>query len=341
MSKAAIFFNTRPAMERPSRIAWARAARWLALGAAGSLALLAGAAYPLSGLLVRPRSKHSSRLSRPHLANLIRRMGMEVEDIEFYSTDGTRIRGWWMEAGKRRATIVILHGASKNRTDVIRTALVLRRAGFNIGLFDGRGHGQSEGSFVTYGFHERHDAESILEYIVAEKGADRDRIGLAGESMGAAIALQVAARNERVRAVWADSPFASLTSAAGECARRVTRLPRVVLNPLLWATMQMAAYRGGFDAKGIAPLTLAGEIKCPVFLVHGSADRLIDVAHSKDIFKALGCAKQLWIVEGARHTRAARFAKCVYSERITQFFLEALGDNDSNSSETNSGMVAS
>lgn len=304
---------------------WLRVAALLALGTAGSITLAIGAAsYPLSGLLIRPRLKRLSQLKSPHLRHLIRRRGFEFEDITVLSFDGTRLYGWWMAAAVDAPTIVVLHGVKKNRTDVLRAALTLRNAGFNVLVFDGRGHGNSEGRYVTYGFYERRDVEAAIEWLVAEKQIDRSRVGIAGESMGAAIALQVAAHNPWVRAVWADSPFASLRRVAEEFVHRVTRLPGAVLNPVLWTTLQVANYRGKFDVKTVDPLTMAARIKCPVFLVHGAADQLISTSHSENIYEALGGEKELWIVEGARHARSVRHAKREYSQRLTRFFAEKL-----------------
>jgi uncharacterized protein len=304
---------------------WLRMAAMVALGTAGSITLAIGAAsYPLSGLLIRPRLKRLSQLKSPHLRHLIRRKGFEFEDVTVLSFDGTRLYGWWMAASVDAPTIVVLHGVKKNRTDVLRAALMLRNAGFNVLVFDGRGHGSSEGRYVTYGFYERRDVEAAIEWLVAEKKIDRGRVGMAGESMGAAIALQVAAHNPWIRAVWADSPFASLRRVAEEFARRVTRLPGAVLNPVLWTTLQIANYRGKFDVKTVDPLALAARITCPVFLVHGTADQLISIAHSENIYEALGGEKDIWTVEGARHARSVRHAKREYSERLTRFFNEKL-----------------
>src|SRR6185369_5841283 len=166
--------------------------------------------------------------------HLIKRSGIPFEDVTIRSFDGTRLHGWWMRASRAASTIVMLHGVKKNRTDVLRASLTLRRAGFNILVFDGRGHGDSEGRYVTYGYNERRDVESAIDWLVTEKRIDPDRIGLAGESMGAAIALQVAAHHPGIRAVWADSPFASLRRITEEFVIKATGLPSAVLNPVLW-----------------------------------------------------------------------------------------------------------
>ncbi len=306
---------------------WLRMAGLVTLGMAGSLTVLIGAAsYPLSGLLIRPRLKRLSQLKSPHLRNLIRRIGIEFEEVTFSSFDGTRLYGWWLQSMQDAPTVVILHGVKKNRTDVLRAALILRRAGFNVLVFDGRAHGNSEGRYVTYGFYERRDVETALEWLAAEKGVNRETVGLAGESMGAAIALQVAAHNPGIRAVWADSPFASLRRIAGEFVQRVTRLPGVVLNPVLWTTLHVANYRGKFDVRTVNPQALAAQIKCPVSLVHGTADQLIATAHSQSIYDALGGKKDIWFVEGVRHARSIRHhrSRREYSERLTRFFKENL-----------------
>jgi dipeptidyl aminopeptidase/acylaminoacyl peptidase len=301
--------------------------RWglAALGAAGSLAVLVGAAsYSLSGLLIRPRQKRLAHLQRLRLRRFLSRLGVQIEDITIPSFDGIRLRGWWIESSRDAPTIVALHGVSKNRTDMMRVALLLNGAGFNVLILDGRAHGHSEGRYVTYGFHEQHDVRSAIDWLIAQKGIDGERIGLVGESMGAAIALQAAARDKRIRAVWADSPFASLLRVTQEYVSRLTRLPVPVLSPLLWTTVKMANYRGNFEAETVEPARLAAKVTCPVFIVHGTADQLIDPEHSRNIYEALGGEKQIWLVEGAAHARAAHRAKRQYGERLLAFFTKYL-----------------
>jgi len=71
-------------------------------------------------------------------------------------------------------------------------------------------------------------------------------------------------------------------------------------------------------------LALAARIKCPVYLVHGTADQLIASAHSASIHAALGGEKEIWFVEGARHARSIHYVKRDYSERLTRFFRQRL-----------------
>ena len=304
---------------------WLKLAGWIAAGAAGSLTLMVGAAsYPLSNLLIKPNHKRRFQLKSPHLRAFIKKLGVKVEDVTIPSFDDTKLFGWWLPASESAPTVIVIHGVTKNRTDVLRAVFILRQEGFNIRVFDGRAHGNSEGHYVTYGFYERRDVDAVADWLAREKQVDKTRIGLAGESMGAAIALQVAAHGDWVRCVWADSPFASLRRVSHEFIQRATKLPNAVLNPVMWTARQMANYRGKFDVETIEPVALASQIKCPVFLLHGTADQLISTEHSLQIYDALQGDKELWIVEGIRHARAARHAKRDYRNRLTQFFRHHL-----------------
>ncbi|MEW6130125.1 MAG: alpha/beta fold hydrolase [Acidobacteriota bacterium] len=318
-----------PKIDREHASRWLKLAGLFAAGAAGSLTLLVGAAsFPLSGLLVRPKMKRVAQLKSHRLREFIKYAGIEYEDVQMPSFDGTQLHGWWFESGKDAATVIVIHGVRKNRTDVLRAALALHHAGFNALVFDGRGHGNSEGYYVTYGFNERRDVESVIDWLANHKAIDKTRIGLVGESMGAAIALQVAAANDWIGCVWADSPFASLRRISHEFIQSATRLPNVVLHPVMWTARQWANYRGSFDIEAIEPVALAPQIKCPVYLVHGTGDELIAVRHSQEIYEALTIEKELWIVDGVRHAKAARHAKHDYRERLLKFFKTKLAKSE-------------
>lgn len=307
---------------------WAKRAGLTALGMVGSyLTLCVGAALPLSSRLIRPRLKRLPQLDSKHLRRFLADRGVAFEDVSFRSFDGVRLHGWWFEVGKDRPTVIALHGVSKNRTDMVRFAIALGAAGMNVLMFDGRGHGKSEGRFVTYGFYEKRDVEAAIDFAVAEKGVSDTRIGLAGISMGAAITLQVAAANRRIRAIWTDSPFASLSRVSMDRLRTWTRLPAGALQPVMWVAMKVAEHRGRFEVRAVDPLALAGQISCPVYLIHGDADAVIGVEHSRHIFDALASVeKHLWVIPGVAHGRGFRRATLEYAERLVGFFSSAFDD---------------
>ena len=69
-------------------------------------------------------------------------------------------------------------------------------------LFDHRGRGSSEGELISLGYYETLDTLAAIGYSLSR--APEVPLGLIGYSMGAAVAVMAAARDERVKAIVAD-----------------------------------------------------------------------------------------------------------------------------------------
>ena len=85
----------------------------------------------------------------------------------------------------------------------------LHAEGYDVLLFDLRGHGRSDPSRLTMGARERGDVRTVLDWAT-RKGYPAERIGWLGWSMGASTVLMEAAQNPRIKAVVLDSPFGNL-----------------------------------------------------------------------------------------------------------------------------------
>lgn len=75
--------------------------------------------------------------------------------------------------------------------------------------FNFRGVGKSQGEF-SHGTGEQKDVSSAISFVATLSEVDRERIGLAGYSAGAAFALPVACRDARIKALAAVSPPLSM-----------------------------------------------------------------------------------------------------------------------------------
>src|SRR5690606_382844 len=98
--------------------------------------------------------------------------------------------------------------------------------GFNIFYADSRGHGNSEGDYIGFGWHDRLDYVDWIQKIIEEKGKDTE-IVLHGLSMGAATVLMTSgeALPENVKAVIADSPYTSVQDLFAYQMKRMYHLP--------------------------------------------------------------------------------------------------------------------
>jgi predicted alpha/beta-fold hydrolase len=123
---------------------------WIPFGlTAGALGTVLGislyAAYSMTKVARAPFEKKPDNL------------GLKYEDVSFPSRDGLTLRGWWLEAGDSSRVVVIMHGANGHRADpgikMLEIAREMVNAGYNVLMFDLRGHGQSEGKHVSLGYY--------------------------------------------------------------------------------------------------------------------------------------------------------------------------------------------
>src|SRR5690349_2385086 len=79
-----------------------------------------------------------------------------------------------------------------SKAQLVGIGSMIWRAGFNVLLFDYRGHGSDLGAPVTLGFREMNDFFAALDYTLGRM--PDARIGVFGGSMGAAIAIMGSAQ---------------------------------------------------------------------------------------------------------------------------------------------------
>lgn len=259
----------------------ASAATAVAVGALGTLACGPVPGWAAGGLLHPAR-----RAVDPALAA---RYGRLVFDGH-----GVKLEGWKLPArGEARGTIVYLHGVADNRASSLGAARLTER-GFDVVAYDSRAHGNSGGDACTYGFYEKQDLRRVIDVI------DRGPVVVIGSSLGAAVALQAAAEDDRIRGVVAAESFSDLRTIALE------RAPGILTKRAIEKAFTIAEAQGRFSVDQVSPVRAASHIKVPVLLLHGALDRETSPAHSKRIFDALAGEKRLTVVPGAGHNQALR-----------------------------------
>lgn len=210
-----------------------------------------------------------------------------------YQGDGVTLKGWHCRAdGLRRGTVVYLHGVADNRTSAAGVVDRFQRRGFDVVAYDSRAHGESDGDICTYGFFEKRDLSRVLDAIGQEP------IVLVGSSLGAAVALQAAAEDTRIKAVVAAEVFSDLRTIAME------RAPFFFTSATIEEAIRLAEQRGEFQVDAVSPQQAAAKLNIPVLLIHGAADVDTRPDHSRRVFDALSGQKRLIIVPAARHNES-------------------------------------
>src|SRR5512136_2668900 len=110
----------------------------------------------------------------PDQADAPEHYGLTAEAAEFRSGDGLTLRGWYIPAENSVKTIIVCSGANGSLDADVHVAPWLHEAGYNVLLFDWRGHGKSDGEVVTLGFNERYDLIAAVQFA---KSQGTERVG--------------------------------------------------------------------------------------------------------------------------------------------------------------------
>jgi hypothetical protein len=167
-------------------------------------------------------------------------------------------------------------------------------AGSALLILDYRGYGKSEGRPTERGLYE--DAATGYRYLV-DHGYRAEQIIVHGESLGCAVAVDLAARHPCAGLVL-EAPFTS----GADMAQSV--LP--VLGPLLFR---------GFDAK-----RKIGRIHAPLLVMSGDRDEVVPPALGRALFSAAPEPKTFWQIPGAGHNDIIEAAGARYRERLQSFY---------------------
>jgi dienelactone hydrolase len=247
--------------------------------------------------------------------------GMAYRDVEFRTSDGVRLSGWYVPS-KAGAAVVLLHGAGSTRSGVLDHAVVLGRAGYGVLLFDARGHGRSGGRAMDFGWYGDADIAAAVTFLQAQPDVDDGRIGAVGMSMGGEEAIGAAAGDPRMKAVVAEG---ATNRGAGDKAWLSDEYG-------LRGALQEGVERLVFGAADLLtaaspPVTLhdavAASAPRPVLLIAGGA--MADEAKAgRYIQSGSPSTVELWEVAGAGHTGGLRTDPNGWEQRVTSFLGAAL-----------------
>ena len=303
-----------------------------AAAAAGGLALAADWLVDQMTAPTRPRGP----IGEPNRGFTPFETGVRCEDVTIAAEDGTLMTGWLFFSAPTAPTILACGGYRGRRADLLGISSALWRDGFNVLLFDYRGHGDFSHTAspnqhpVTLGYRELADARAALRFL--QQRFPSAPLGVIGFSMGAAIALMVAAREPAVKAIIADSPFTTqrdivryrLHRHAGRAASRWTA-------PIGDAIVSLAdrrlRQRLGFRFADVEPLRDVTRLTQPLFLIHGERDLQVPPEHSRRLAAAAtraGVPLETWFVPDATHCDAYFLDRPLYCTRAATFFRRHL-----------------
>lgn len=228
-------------------------------------------------------------------------LGLAYQDVSIATEDGERLGAWWVPkvAGPSRAPILYCHGNGGNISGRVEKLALLARHGFDTLMFDYRGYGASTGRPSEEGTYE--DARAARKALLALPGVEAARVIYLGESLGGAVALQLALESPP-RGLVLQSTY---TSIRDEARVHYGRVP-LFLIPDAYPSIDRI-----------------GALRCPLLMVHGDRDDIVPFSQGERLFAAAPEPKRFERLEGVGHNDLVARAGTRYME-ILAAWVEAL-----------------
>ncbi len=272
--------------------------------------------------------------------------------ILFHTTDGTLLSGDFWAQPQPAPTIIICHGYRINSTVLRPVAALEYKYGYNVLLFDFRGHGESESIATSGGNAEIRDLEAALAVARQQPETIPGKIVIHGFSMGASVALLLDPQTD-VAAIIVDSPYArldvilkrimhwQLTNESTSWAPFMYPL-RNGFHALTWITLAISTivFRLRFGhALNARPDTsfkrwqarskgIIHQSYPPILLIHGVKDGAIPITHAHQIVTqahAHNISMETYFVDEADHCGAYGNDPQQYIQVLERFIKQHLG----------------
>lgn len=247
--------------------------------------------------------------------------GLAYENVDLVTEDNITLAAWYLPS-HNGAAVVLLHGAGSTRSSLLDEMEVLAANGYGILTFDARGHGDSEGRGMDFGWFGDQDTLPAIQWLVDNPDVENDRIALVGMSMGGEEAIGAAALDDRANAVVAEG-------ATGRTAADNAWLPDVYgfqgRVQRLVDTVRFGITDVLTDAGPSIALRDAASRIAPRPLLLITADNVSDEGNAaRYIQSSAPGSVEVWGVPGAGHTQGLEVAPAEWEERVIGFLDENL-----------------
>lgn len=246
-------------------------------------------------------------------------LGWEFEDMQVTTRDGIKLAAWFVPSiNKSDTVIILLHGYPADKANLLHWSEFLHKD-FNLFFLDFRYFGDSQGSLTTIGYREQDDLKAAIDYL--------DRRGFSnivamGFSLGGAVAILTAPKDNRIKAVVTDSAFANIDLMGHEFYQNLF----VLKYPLTFLTKLWTQVFLGINANEIAPEKAAVNLTIPILLVHAKKDQTIPFENALKIQRALAKNPQaeFFFPEEGIHGALPVNQRKEYEKKVLEFFKQNL-----------------
>ncbi|CAJ2666018.1 unnamed protein product [Trifolium pratense] len=186
-------------------------------------------------------------------------MKENVDVLKLKTRRGNEIAAVYVKYHRPTCTMLYSHGNAADLGQMFELFVELsNRLRINVMGYDYSGYGQSTGKPTEYNTYA--DIEAAYKCLKEKYGVKDEQLILYGQSVGSGPTLDLASRISELRGVVLHSPILSGLR---------------VLYPVK-RTYWFDIYKN---------IDKIGLVKCPVLVIHGTADEVVDVSHGKQLWE--------------------------------------------------------
>ena len=283
------------------------------------LLLLIVAEFFISGLImaVKPCTLEEARAWEEKNNDLSWYDPLEKKDYTVTSYDGYVLHAQFLRnPGDTNRYVIISHGNTGNRFGSMKYASMYLEMGFNVIVYDLRGHGLNEPTFCTHTVRERKD---LLAMILdsRERYPRASLFGIHGESLGAAASVAVLEEKPPVDFVVADCGFSDIVPVL-----KIKAADMHAPGFLIDLASVFVRIRFGCSFSQMRPIESLKGNRIPILFIHGADDHLIPPEHSQRMKEASDGYTELHLIPGAGHAMSIVTAPKAYREYVAGFLAD-------------------
>jgi pimeloyl-ACP methyl ester carboxylesterase len=151
------------------------------------------------------------------------------------------------------------------------------------------------------------------------------KVGALGVSYGAAVAIQWAAIDRRVKAIVVMEPYCDFRDIAHDASYFVLgKWRRFFSSHDIDTAVNHAGKVGGFDPRDASPVRAIAQTSAPVLIIHSRSDQLIPWQHSQRLHNAAPMHSKLVLMTGPSHFNLWIKSKQIIREASLDWFQRYL-----------------
>ena len=217
--------------------------------------------------------------------------------------------------------VIITHGFTDNHYGSLKYARIYLDNGFNVIIYDLRGHGMNSKTITTFTILEREDLYAMI-LDSRRRYPDMKVLGLHGESLGAGTTVAVLEKKPPVDFAVVDCGFHDMVPVF-EVAIRSYHLHVFMVK----VASACAKVIYGYSFRQMRPIEALTDNRVPLLFIHGSCDELVAPEHSRKMSKATAGYSEVHMIPNAGHADAVFTDPEMYRIIVTDFLRKIIPDS--------------